>query len=120
MIPVLTNIFRDLVPLQVGNARLTLGRSGVRTSVHKGIHWTDTILNHGVYMLALLRCLFFCGRTIEATDQRIPDDDSRWNIHAVELEESEPFSLVHINRPLVYSAYCYGKLYSTMKSSCVR
>ena len=120
MVPVQTNIFHDLVPLQVGNARLTLGRSGVRTSVHNWIHWTETILNHGVYMLALLRCLFFCGRTIEATDQRIADDDSRWNIHAVELEESEPFSLVHINRPLIYSACYYGKLHSTMKSSCVR
>ncbi|CAN0237254.1 unnamed protein product, partial [Ascophyllum nodosum] len=30
----------------VGNARTTLGRSGVRTSVHNWIHWTETILNH--------------------------------------------------------------------------
>ncbi|CAN0296488.1 unnamed protein product, partial [Ascophyllum nodosum] len=30
----------------VENARLTLGRSGVRTSTHSWIHWTDTILNH--------------------------------------------------------------------------
>ena len=70
MVAVLTNIFRDLVPLQVENARLTLGRSGVRTSTHNWIHWTDTILNHGVYM-ALQRSLFFCERTIEVTDQRI-------------------------------------------------
>ena len=82
MVAVLTNIFRDLVPLQVENARLTLGRSGVRTSTHNWIHWTDTILNHGVYM-ALQHCLFFCERTIEVTDQRIVNDDSRCNIHAV-------------------------------------
>ena len=82
MVAVLTNIFRDLVPLQVENARLTLGRSGVRKSTHNWIHWTDTILTHGVYM-ALQRCLFFCERTIEVTDQRIVNDDSRCNIHAV-------------------------------------
>lgn len=102
MVAVLTNILRDLVPLQVENARLTLGRSGVRTSTHNWIHWTDTILNHGVNMLALHRCLFFCERTIEVADQRIVNDYSRCNIHAVKSEEHKPFTCSYLSTPRLF------------------